>query len=59
MTMLHRILLFQPTGLFLIFNEVFDNLAYRPDLTPSHFHLLREMKKWQGGQRFRSNTDVH
>lgn len=38
--------------------EILPHAPYSPDLAPCDFFLFPNMKKWLGGQRFHSNTEV-
>lgn len=38
--------------------ELLPHPPYSPDLAPCDFHLFPNLKKWLGGQKFSSNTEV-
>jgi histone-lysine N-methyltransferase SETMAR len=38
--------------------EVFEHLAYSPDLAPSDFHLFPNLKTFSGGRRFKSDEEL-
>ncbi|GBM97303.1 hypothetical protein AVEN_181155-1 [Araneus ventricosus] len=38
--------------------EIFDYPPYSPDLAPSDFHLFLKLKKFLGGERFRSDEEL-
>jgi hypothetical protein len=38
--------------------ELFDYLAYSPDLVPSGYHLFTYLKNWLGSQRINNNEEL-
>jgi [histone H3]-lysine36 N-dimethyltransferase SETMAR len=38
--------------------ELVPHSAYSPDLAPSDYHLFPNLKKWLGGKRFSTNSEV-
>jgi len=38
--------------------EVFDHLLYSPDLAPSDYHLVPNMKTWLAKQRFEDDGEL-
>jgi hypothetical protein len=38
--------------------EVFEHLAYSPDLDQSYFHLFPKLKEFLGGRRCNSDVEV-
>jgi histone-lysine N-methyltransferase SETMAR len=38
--------------------ELLPHPPYSPDLAPCDFHLFANLKKWLGGQKYSSNTEV-